>query len=165
MVFYAQSTIRKGKRSRKSDIVQSDQADHLELDLYRSRLSLSLTVVNIILIIVTMQHTHHPATRSAHVTPMLRSLHWLPTEQRIEYKLSLHCFKIISHQAPFYLSELLHLYTPSRQLLSSADNRVQNTDLLSLVISVLSITRLHLSRTNSLLLSVILPLSVLSNLP
>ena len=59
-------------------------------------------------------------TRSAHVTPMLHSLHWLPIEQRIEYKLSL----IISHQAPIYLSELLHLYTPSRQLRSSADNRV-----------------------------------------
>ena len=63
-------------------------------------------------------------TRSAHVTPMLHSLHWLPIEQRIEYKLSLLCFKIISHQAPIYLSELLHLYTPSRQLRSSTDTRV-----------------------------------------
>ena len=52
--------------------------------------------------------------RSAHVTPMLHSLHWLPIEQRIKYKLSLLCFKIISHQAPIYLSELLHLYTPSQ---------------------------------------------------
>ena len=63
-------------------------------------------------------------TRSAHVTPMLHSLHLLPIEQRIEYKLSLLCFKIISHQAPIYLSELLHLYTPSRQLRSSTDTRV-----------------------------------------
>ena len=51
------------------------------------------------------------ATRSAHITPMLHSLHWLPIQQRIEYKLSLLCFKIISYQAPIYLSELLHLYT------------------------------------------------------
>ena len=65
-------------------------------------------------------------TRSAHVTPnpMLHSLPWLPIEQRIEYKLSLLCFKIISHQAPIYLSELLHLYTPSRRLHSSTDTRV-----------------------------------------
>ena len=63
-------------------------------------------------------------TRSAHVTPMPHFLHWLPIEQRIEYKLSLLCFKIISHQAPVYLSELLHLYTPSRQLRSSTDTRV-----------------------------------------
>ena len=62
--------------------------------------------------------------RSAHVTPMLHSLHWLLIEQRIEYKLSLLCFKIISHQAPIYLSELLHFCTPSRQLRSSADTRV-----------------------------------------
>ena len=63
-------------------------------------------------------------TRSAHVTPILHSLHWLPIEQRIEYKSSLLCFKISSHQAPVYLLELLHLYTPSRQLGSSTDTRV-----------------------------------------
>ena len=63
-------------------------------------------------------------TRSAHVTPMLHSLHWLPIEQRIDYKLSLLCFNIISHQAPIYLSELLHLYTPSLQVRSSTDTRV-----------------------------------------
>ena len=55
---------------------------------------------------------------------MLHSLHWLPIEQRIEYKLSLLCFKIISHQAPIYLSELLHLYSPCRQLCSSTDTWV-----------------------------------------
>ena len=63
-------------------------------------------------------------TRSAHVTPRLHSLHWLPIEKRIEYKLSLLCFKIISHQAPIYLSELLHVYAPFRQLRSSTDTRV-----------------------------------------
>ena len=52
---------------------------------------------------------------------MLHALHWLPIEQRIEYKLSLLCFKIISHQALICLLELLHLYTPSWQLRSSAD--------------------------------------------
>ena len=61
-------------------------------------------------------------TRFAHVTYVLHSLHWLPIEQRIEYKLSLLCFKIISHQAPIYLSDL-HLYTPSWQLRSSTDTR------------------------------------------
>ena len=58
------------------------------------------------------------------VTPMLHSLHWLPIEQRIEYKRSLLRSNIISHQAPIHLSELLHLYTPSRQLRSSTDTRV-----------------------------------------
>ena len=55
------------------------------------------------------------------VTPML---HCLPEEQRIEYKLSLLCFTIISDQAPIYCSDFLHLYIPSRQLRSSAIPRV-----------------------------------------
>ena len=43
-------------------------------------------------------------SRCAHVTPILHYLYWLPAEQRIEYKLFLLCFKIISHQAPIYMS-------------------------------------------------------------
>ena len=39
-------------------------------------------------------------SRSARVTPMRHSLHWLPVEQRIEYKLSLLCFKIILIRLP-----------------------------------------------------------------
>ena len=79
------------------------------------------------------------------------------------------CFGLRSfhYQAPIYLSEPLHLYTPSRQLRSSADievfrivsfDRTQRP-----VVSDLSLTRLHQSGTNSLFLSVILPSSVLSN--
>ena len=67
-------------------------------------------------------------TRSVHVTPILHSLHWLPNDHRIDCIKHTHdsllCFKIISHQALIYLSELLHLYTPFRQLRSSADTRV-----------------------------------------
>ena len=83
---------------------------------------------------------------------MLHSLHWLLIEQRIEYKLSLLCFKIISHQAPIYLSELLHLFTPSRQLRSSTDTRVFRIPFFeqSPVVSALSLTRLQLSGTTSL---------------
>ena len=57
-------------------------------------------------------------SRSAHVipNPMLHFLHWLPTELRINCKLSLLCLKIISHQAPMSLSEYLFTFT----LLSSS---------------------------------------------
>ena len=105
-------------------------------------------------------------TRSAHITPMLHSLHWLPTEQRIEYKLSLLCFKITSHQA-FHLSELLHRYSPSRQLRSSTDTRVFRIPSFRTksLVSALSLTRLQLSGTSSLFLSAILPLSARLNLP
>ena len=62
--------------------------------------------------------------KSSHLAPLFHSLHWLPDEQSIEYKLSLLCFDIISDQAPTYLSDLPHLNAPSRQLRSSADTRV-----------------------------------------
>ena len=59
-----------------------------------------------------------------HVTPLLHALHWLPVEQRITYKTCCLCFKAISGTAPQYLTELLHVYTPSRTLRSSADTRL-----------------------------------------
>jgi hypothetical protein len=61
--------------------------------------------------------------KTQHVTPLLYTLHWLPVEQRIKYKVACLCFKVLTQSAPQYLSELLHLYTPSRTLRSSADTR------------------------------------------
>ena len=49
--------------------------------------------------------------KSAHITPFLYYLHWLPISSRIQYKMALICFHIVSGTAPPYLSELLHLYT------------------------------------------------------
>ena len=50
---------------------------------------------------------------------------WLPTgKKRIDLKLAPLCFKSLNGSAPTYLSDLLHLYTPSRQLRSSTDIRV-----------------------------------------
>ena len=42
-----------------------------------------------------------------HITPHLKSLHWLPIHLRIEYKVLLFTFKIVNSLAPTYLSELL----------------------------------------------------------
>ncbi len=53
-----------------------------------------------------------------HITPILRSLHWLPVHQRIDFKILLFVYKSLHNLAPVYLSELLHLYTPSRSLRS-----------------------------------------------
>ena len=77
------------------------------------------------------------------------------------------CFKIISHQAPIYLSELLHLYTPpgSSALLQKPECSECHPSEQSPVVSAPSLTRLQLSGTNSLFLSAILPLSALLNLP
>ena len=58
------------------------------------------------------------ARKSDHITPVLASLHWLPVSSRIEYKVALLTFKILTLRQPDYLSELLHLHIPARQLRS-----------------------------------------------
>jgi len=64
------------------------------------------------------------ASKRDHISPLLNSLHWLPVKQRIQYKLGITCFNIISGTAPPYLSSLIQLYTPSRSLRSSSDARI-----------------------------------------
>jgi hypothetical protein len=58
-----------------------------------------------------------------HITPLLRSLHWLPVNTRISYKLSTLVYKCLNDSAPEYLQSSLDLYTqPSdRPLRSAAD--------------------------------------------
>ena len=62
--------------------------------------------------------------KSAHITPLLYDLHWQPISSRIQYKITLICFLIVSCTAPPYLSELLYLYSPSRSLRSASDTRI-----------------------------------------
>uniref|UniRef100_A0A671W446 Reverse transcriptase domain-containing protein n=1 Tax=Sparus aurata TaxID=8175 RepID=A0A671W446_SPAAU len=55
-----------------------------------------------------------------HITPVLQQLHWLPVKSRIDFKILLLTFKAIHNLAPPYLSNLLHIATPSRTLRSSS---------------------------------------------
>ena len=57
------------------------------------------------------------------VQPLLQALHWLPVQARIDYKLPTICHNFFSDSSPAYLSDLLTVYTSSRQLCSSADTR------------------------------------------
>ena len=66
----------------------------------------------------------YKVSKSAHITTLLFDLHWLPISSRIQYKIALTCFHIISGTAPPYLSELLHLYSSSRSLRSASDTRI-----------------------------------------
>ena len=59
-----------------------------------------------------------------HSTPLLKKLHWLPISERIKYNVACMCFHAINGSSPTYLSELLHIYTPSRTLRSSLDSRM-----------------------------------------
>ena len=65
--------------------------------------------------LVLLAPLHH------HSTPLLEKLHWLPISEHIEYKVACMCFSVVSGSGPAYLSELLHVYTPSRTLCSSSD--------------------------------------------
>ena len=47
--------------------------------------------------------------KSEHITPILRSLHWLPIHHRITFKVLLLTYKILHGQAPKYLSDLIFL--------------------------------------------------------
>ena len=47
----------------------------------------------------------YKASKFAHITHSLFDLHWLPISSRIQYKIALSCFHIISGTAPPYLSE------------------------------------------------------------
>ena len=64
------------------------------------------------------------AKKLDHVQPILQSLYWLLIRARIQYKISTLCFNVITSTGPQYLSELLHLYTPCRDLRSYADTRI-----------------------------------------
>ena len=59
-----------------------------------------------------------------HISLVLHTLHWLPVEQRIEYKLLLLAFKSVNNDGPSYLSDLMKFYIPSRQLRSPSDTRL-----------------------------------------
>ena len=60
-------------------------------------------------------------SRYDHITPILKTLQWLPIRYRTEYKLLLLAFKALHHLAPSYLTDLLQLYHPTRTLRSSSD--------------------------------------------
>ena len=68
--------------------------------------------------LVLLAPSHH------HSTPLLEKLHRLPISERIKYKVACMFFSAINGSGPDYLSELLHVYTPSRTLRSSSDTRM-----------------------------------------
>lgn len=53
-----------------------------------------------------------------HISPVLKSLHWLPVKERIDFKILLLTHKALNGKAPEYLSEKLISYAPSRNLRS-----------------------------------------------
>ena len=49
---------------------------------------------------------------------ILKELHWLPVQYRIQYKILTHTYKALHEQSPVYIKELLQVYRPRRDLRS-----------------------------------------------
>ena len=62
---------------------------------------------------------------------ILKQLHWLPIERRIDFKLACYTYKCLHNLAPSYLQDLLEIYQPGRALRSSSGSILLNTRLLS----------------------------------
>ena len=60
--------------------------------------------------------------RCEHITPVLKSLHWLPVQQRIKFKTLVLVHKAVNNMVPVYLQQLLHPHVTCRGLRSSENN-------------------------------------------
>ena len=63
--------------------------------------------------------------RREHITPVLKTLHWLPVDVRIDFKVLLLVYKALNGLAPQYIRDLLQEYQPSRQLRSSSRDMLE----------------------------------------
>ena len=62
-----------------------------------------------------------PSTkRRDHITPILKKLHWLPVVKRIEYKIAMTTFNVLTSGQPAYLVELL---VPVKQSARRSSNK------------------------------------------
>ena len=52
--------------------------------------------------------------KSSHITPILRSLHWLKINERIEYKLLSLTYKVLKTSQPYYLRNLISVQSTCR---------------------------------------------------
>ena len=51
--------------------------------------------------------------KRAHITPVLRDLHWLPVVKRCQFKILVFTYKSLKNEAPSYISDLLNWYQPN----------------------------------------------------
>ena len=53
-------------------------------------------------------------SRRSHITPLLKDLHWLPIQYRIQLKIRVITYKALQGKSPLYVRNLLHVYKPTR---------------------------------------------------
>ncbi|KAK2815482.1 hypothetical protein Q5P01_025949 [Channa striata] len=62
--------------------------------------------------------------KRTHVTPLFRSLHWLPVAARIKFKVLSLAHRVVNSTAPAYLKSFIQVYSPSRPLRSASERRL-----------------------------------------
>ena len=109
--------------------------DHAAAQLVHSLVSSRLDYCNSLLYglpnyrIKSLQRVQNVAARivsrcdkKCHITPVLHSLHWLPIEQRIKFKILLLTYKCLHGYAPGYLCDLINHQAPNRSRRSMYQN-------------------------------------------
>jgi len=71
------------------------------------------------------------APKSSLVTPILRSLHWLRINERIEYKLLSLTYKVLTTSQPDYLHNMISVQSSGRTRSSSVVNLARPSDSVS----------------------------------
>ena len=86
--------------------------------------------------IIRLQHLQNRAAliifqvpRRHSFSPLLKSLHWLPVDSHIKFKIILYIYKIRNNMTPVYLSNCVKVYVPAREglALSNGCHTPQNT--------------------------------------
>jgi len=75
------------------------------------------------------------APKSSHITPILKSLHWLKVNERIEYKLLSLTYKVLTTSQPSYLNNLISVQPPRSTRSSSVVTRSRLPTISSLKIT------------------------------
>ncbi len=63
--------------------------------------------------------------KSEHITPVLRSLHWLPVTFRIDFKVPILVYKSLNGLKPKYIADMLSEYKPNRPLRSLGSSQLE----------------------------------------
>ena len=64
------------------------------------------------------------STYKCHITPVLKTLHWLPISVRIDFKILNLTYQCVNRLAPDYLCDLIKPYIPNRRLRSESLNHL-----------------------------------------
>jgi len=90
-----------------------DYCNSLYYNLFKSQINRLQQIQN------CLARTVVKAPKSSLVTPILRSLQWLKINERIEYKLLLLTYKVLTTNQPDYLHNLISIQSSSRTRSSS----------------------------------------------